>query len=89
MHLLHHLKEGEWTQITESSYQIEGLQQLVLDGDGTAWLFWNGTIYKMIEDLPEPVASLIARRIVLDADGQPWFIAWYEGQDWLWTLETE
>jgi WD40 repeat protein len=89
LQLLHHLEDGVWTQITESSFQMEGLQQLLLDGAGTPWLFWNGTIYQMSGNLPQPVASLVARRVVLDVDGQPWFTAWYEGQDWLWTLETE
>jgi dipeptidyl aminopeptidase/acylaminoacyl peptidase len=89
MMLLQHLQDGVWTQITESSFQLEGLQQLILDGEGAAWLFWNGTIFEMKGNVPEPVASLNARQVTMDASGQLWFVAWYEGQDWLWTLDTE
>jgi hypothetical protein len=89
MMLLQHLRDGAWTQITESSFQMEGLQQLILDGEGTAWLFWNGTIFEMKGNEPVSVALLTARRATLDASGQMWFIAWHEGRDWLWTLDTE
>jgi len=83
------LDNGAWTQITESSFRLEGLQQLIIDGAGNTWLFWNGTIFEMSGNRLEPVASLVARRMVLDAHRKPWFIAWHEGQDWLWTLDAE
>ena len=45
-------------------------------------------IYRIVEDVPELVARMSTRSVTVDAAGRVWFVAEYEGQDVLWTLDT-
>jgi ligand-binding sensor domain-containing protein len=84
----YHLRDGVWTQIGEVIPYPEALQKLIFDADGTPWLFWDG-IYRIAGDAPELAATLRVRSATVDGAGRVWFVAWHEGQDVLWTLDTE
>jgi hypothetical protein len=83
---LYHIHDGAWTQIGDvAEYDLQWGP--IFEADGTPWIFWNEGVYRIIEDTPELMAPLYARSIVADGSGKVWFLAWYEGQDWLWTLD--
>jgi len=87
--VLYHVHEEGWTQVGEVAEFYGAHQRLVFDGTGTPWLFWGEDIYRIAGDTSEWVISLYAQSIVVDATGRVWFVAWYEGRDVLWTLDTE
>lgn len=89
MMVLHHFHDGEWTQMTDPYGWFGAGQHLVFDANGTGWLFGVGVIYRLEGDMLEPVATLDASLVTVDADGQLWFVAYHEGQEMLWTLEAE
>ena len=64
--------------------------RLVPEGADTYWLFWVGSIYHVVGETAEPVRGLgPVYNAVVDASGEVWFAAWYEGRDWLWTLDVK
>jgi ligand-binding sensor domain-containing protein len=81
---LYHVHEGTWTRI-----EIPEPVTLVLDTTGTPWLFSVNAAFRVAGDVPELVAKLYAKSFTVDASGRVWFLVWHEGQDWLWTLDTE
>ncbi|MEA3339114.1 MAG: hypothetical protein U9R15_04025 [Chloroflexota bacterium] len=84
----YHLRDGVWTQIGEVIPYPEALQKLLFDADGTPWLFWGG-IYRIAGGAPELAATLYVRSAAVDGAGRVWFVAYYQGRDVLWTLDTE
>lgn len=84
--VLYHLRDGVWTQITQDpGYVVHN--RLVFDATGTPWLFWQGGVYRVTGDVPQSLVDLFAQSVVVDASGQVWFVARYEGRDVLWTLD--
>jgi len=80
---LYHVHERTWTRI-----EIPEPVTLDFDAAGTPWLFSVNAVFRVAGDVPELVANLYAESFTVDASGQVWFLAWHEGQDWLWTLDT-
>jgi hypothetical protein len=87
---LYRVHDGTWTQIGDVA-EYDGVQWgPIFDTDGTPWIFWDGgNVYRIIDDTPELMASLYTRSAVMDGSGRVWFLAWHNGQDWLWTLDIE
>jgi len=87
---LYHVHDGVWTQIGDVA-EYDGVQWgPIFAADGTPWVFWDdGSVYRIVEDTPELMSSLYARSAVVDGSGQVWFLAWHNGQDWLWRLDIE
>jgi hypothetical protein len=86
---LYRVHNAVWIQIGEVA-EFEGAEWgPIFDADGTAWVFWSGGVYRIVEGTPELMASLYARSVVVDDSGQVWFLAWHEGQEWLWTLDPD
>jgi hypothetical protein len=83
----YHVHDGTWNQIGGVA-EYDGTQRGPLFGaDGTPWVFWGGGVYRIAEDTPELMAPLYARSVVTDGSGRVWFLAWYQGRDWLWALD--
>ena len=83
---LYHVHDGAWTQIGGvAEYDLQWGP--FFGADGTPWVFWDGGVYRIAEDTPELMVPLYARSVVKDGSGQVWFLAWYEGRDWLWMLD--
>jgi hypothetical protein len=85
--VLLHLHDGVWIQITDRP-GISGRQRLVFDGAGTAWLFWDGGVYRIVDGVPELVGDLYIRHVTQDAAQQVWFVAGDRDQEVLWALTT-
>jgi hypothetical protein len=86
---LYRVHDGAWTQVGGVA-EYDGVQWgPIFEADGTPWVFWDGgNVYRIVEDTPELMASLYTRSVVTDGSGQVWFLAWHNGQNWLWTLDT-
>ena len=83
---LYHVHDGTWTQIGGvAEYDLQWGP--IFGADGTAWIFWGRGVYRAVEDIPELMAPLYARSVVTGGSGRVWFLAWYEGRDWLWALD--
>ena len=80
-------KDGTWVKVLDYEGFIS--PRLVLDATGTPWLFREGIIYRIVEDVAEPMAHLSAGFVVVDGTGRVWFVAKHEDQAWLWTLDPE
>jgi hypothetical protein len=85
---LYHVHDGVWTQVGDVAEYGPYLEP-IFDADGTPWIFWGESVYRVVEDTPELVALLPARSVVADASGRMWFLMWYGGQNWLWTLDPD
>ena len=87
----YHVHDGIWTQIGEV-IEYSGLPlpvQLVAGAPGELWLSWEGGIYRIAGDVPDPMIPLGIPAIALDGAGRAWFVAWREGRWWLWTLDRD
>ncbi|MBN1813520.1 MAG: hypothetical protein JXA14_16905 [Anaerolineae bacterium] len=82
-----YIHDGAWVKVLE--YEGFFSPTVILDAADTPWLFHEGIIYRIAEDVPEPVAHLDTGPVVVDAAGRVWFVAKREGQDWLWTLDQD
>jgi hypothetical protein len=83
---LYHVHDGAWTQIGKVA-EFEGpYYSLVFDAAGTPWLFWDGAVYRLRGDAPEPLADLVVQSVAVDTAGRVWFVALVEGQLWLLTI---
>ncbi|MBN1976189.1 MAG: hypothetical protein JW918_02210 [Anaerolineae bacterium] len=83
---LYHVHDGAWTQIGDvAEYDLQWGP--FFGADGAPWVFWGWGVYRIVEDTPEFMAPLYARSVVTDGSGRVWFLAWYEGRDWLWMLD--
>jgi len=83
---LYHIRNGVWTQVTQSPYYVPG--PLIFDATGTPWLFGEG-IARVAGDVLEPMASFYAGHVTVDASGRIWFVAKYQDRDVLWTLDAK
>jgi len=81
---LYRLLDGEWSLVSSAEYWLSSVKQLVLDGNGEAWLFWEGMIYSL-GDIPfEPAAFMDALAADVDPDGDLWVVAGPEENPSLW-----
>jgi hypothetical protein len=81
------IQDGTWTRVLE----CEGYNspRVILDAAVTPWLFVEGRVYQIVDNVPELVTHLAASFVVMDTAGRVWFVAEHEGQDWLWTLDSD
>ncbi len=87
---LYRIEDDVWTQIGDTADFGGGLpaHKLVPDGADAYWLFWVGSLYRVVGETAELVYGLgPVYHTVVDASGRVWFAAWYDGRDWLWTLD--
>ena len=88
--VLYRVHDGVWIQIGDAAEYDSRQWGPAFDAAGTPWVFWdNGSVYRIVDDAPELMASLYTRSVVVDGSGQVWFLARHNGQDWLWTLDPE
>jgi hypothetical protein len=87
--VLYRVHEGEWSAVAQSEWWFAPMQKVIFDANGTGWLFWEGAIYRLEGEEPQPVAALDAQVLTVDSAGRPWFVAAHEGQFALWTLDIE
>jgi ligand-binding sensor domain-containing protein len=80
---LYHVHDGAWTQIGEVA-EFEDAPYSLAFAAGASWLFWDGAVYRLRGDVPEPLADLYIRSVAVDAAGRVWLVAQHEGQEWLW-----
>ena len=97
---LYQLHQGVWTQIIsyESNLLFGYLYggELVFDAADSAWLIIAGRpsagplggIFTIEGGELEPQPGLNPIALTIDAEGQLWFVAEYEGEIALWTLDT-
>jgi hypothetical protein len=85
---LYRIHDGAWTQIGEVA-EYEAQWGPIFEADGTPWVFWSGGVYRIVGNTPEMMASLYTRSVIVDDSGHVWFLAWHNGQDWLWILDIE
>jgi hypothetical protein len=72
---LYRIHNGEWSLIIDAEYWASSFKQLVLDGNGQGWLFWEGMFYQLDDKPLEPVASIAARGVDVSSDGSIWVVA--------------
>jgi hypothetical protein len=72
---LYRIHAGEWSLIIEAEYWSSSFKQLVLDGNGQAWLFWEGMVYRLDDRPLDPFASIQARGVEADPHGTIWVVA--------------
>jgi hypothetical protein len=72
---LYRIHDGEWSLIIDALYWASSFKQLVLDGNGQGWLFWEGMFYRLDGDLLEPISSIAARGVDVSPDGSIWVVA--------------
>jgi hypothetical protein len=72
---LYRIHNGEWSLIIDALYWASSFKQLVLDGNGQGWLFWEGMFYRLDGDLLEPISSIAARGVDVSPDGSIWVVA--------------
>jgi hypothetical protein len=84
---LYRIQQGEWSLALESNNWVSSLQQLVLDANGQAWLFWENMLYRLDGDTIEPVASINARGVGVSPAGTIWLVAKTEADTNLMVLQ--
>jgi hypothetical protein len=85
---LYHVHGGVWNQVGDvEDYDLQWGP--VFDADGTPWVIWDGDVCRIVEDTLELMAPLYARSAITDNSDRIWFLAWYGGQDWLWTIDAD
>jgi len=84
---LHRIHAGEWSQVFETYDWWIPLKQLVLDGSGQGWLFWDSTVYQLLGDEVVLVADLPARGVDVGPDGRVWVVAGNENDAALWRYD--
>jgi hypothetical protein len=87
--VLYHVstQDDVWVKVLE----YEGFQSpsLVTDAAGTPWLFRESLVYRIVDNVPELMAHMDARLVVVDSAGRVWFVSKHEGQGWLWTIDPD
>jgi hypothetical protein len=81
--VIHHLHDGAWTPILTNPVQNP---HLVFDSAGTPWIFAD-QIYRVTDDMAGRVAGWDPQTVTVDANGRVWFIAPYEDETMLWTID--
>jgi len=72
---LYRLYEGEWSLVIEAADWSSPLRELVLDGDGRAWLFWENKVYRLGDEPIEPLAEAKVRGVGSSRNGTVWIVA--------------
>ena len=72
---LYRIHDGEWSWIIDSEYWGYSFKQLVLDGNGQGWLFWDGMFYQLNDKSLELITSIAARGVDVSPEGNIWVIA--------------
>ena len=71
---LYQIHDGEWSLSIDAEYWSSSFKQLVLDGNGQGWLFWEGKLYQLDEHPLEPITSIDARGADVSPDGRIWVV---------------
>jgi hypothetical protein len=72
---LYRIHDGEWSLIIDAEYWSSSFKQLVLDGNGQGWLFWEGMFYQLDGNPLAPFASIEARGADVSLNGSIWVVA--------------
>ena len=85
--------KSDWTHFAaaDALAEMRNLQAIAIapgDANGAPWLFGGG-IHRVEGQTLEMVAPVLVASVVMDGAGQVWFVARYQGVDWLWTVDQE
>jgi hypothetical protein len=69
---LYRIHNGEWSWVTGADYWSSSFKQLVLDGNGQGWLFWDGMFYQLGDHPLDVITSIDARGVDVSPDGNIW-----------------
>jgi hypothetical protein len=72
---LYRIHDKEWSFIIASENWGTPLKQIALDGEGQAWLFWDGIIYRLDDQPLRTFASITALGVDTSPDGNIWVVA--------------
>jgi hypothetical protein len=72
---LFRIHEGEWSLVIDAEGWLTSLSQLVLDGKGQAWAFWEGVLYRLDDQPVQPYAPINAIGVDVDPKGTIWVVA--------------
>jgi hypothetical protein len=72
---LYQIHAGEWSLVIDSEYRSSSFKQLVLDGNGQGWLFWEGMFYRFDGETLELITAIDARGVDVSSDGSIWVVA--------------
>jgi len=72
---LYRIHAGEWSVVIDAEYWGSSFKQLVLDGKGQAWLFWDGMFYQLDEEPLGSITSMDARGVDVSPEGSIWVVA--------------
>ncbi len=72
---LYRIHNEEWSLIIDAAYWSSSFKQLVLDGNGQGWLFWEGMFYQLDDTPLKPITSITARGVDVSPDGSIWVVA--------------
>ena len=72
---IYRIHNGEWSWIIDAEYWGSSFKQLVLDGNGQGWLFWEGMFYQLGDHPLEANPSIDARGVDVSANGNIWVVA--------------
>jgi hypothetical protein len=84
---LYRIQDGIWSLVTSAAYRSSSFKQMALDGNGQAWLFWEGMVYQLDDQPLEPVASMQALGVDADPSGTIWVVVGSEDDPSLWVYE--
>jgi hypothetical protein len=80
---LHRIHAGEWSAVFEPSMGSTFSHQLVLDGSGQGWLFWNEMVYRLEGNALKQVAEFPTLDVDVSPDGKMWVVT----NDALWVFK--
>jgi len=86
---IYRIHNGEWSLVIDSQDWNLSRKQLVLDGSGQGWLFYDGTVYQLEAESMQSVASIMVRSVDVSLDGRMWVLDESEDDPTLWIFEPE
>ncbi len=87
LHAFYHLQDGQWLLIDEPIEYSNNSWGPLFEQDGTGWLSWNGSVYKLTGKSLELIAPLESPYGAIDSSGKLWFTAPYEDGDAVWVID--
>jgi hypothetical protein len=72
---LYRIHDEEWSLIIDAAYWSSSFKQLVLDGNGQGWLFWEGMFYQLDDTTLKPITSITVLGVDMSPDGAIWVVA--------------
>jgi len=88
---IYRFHNGAWISLSEEVLPYSSSGDMIFSPGGETWIFmpYNG-VFQVIDDNLEPSALFPSSELhTFDETGKVWFVAAYEGENNLWTLDQE